>query len=190
MRFNKIKYLMVLSFILSFSLFTQTENSANLSESKIWFGAGVVLGNFDYGGNGGGFGVDLNYNTGRKIYKARCLYMKEVIFDLFGGAPPANSVWESGLLFGLISPNGKKRISLAAGISYVGGTKISEEYDDEYESSPYVKKNISTIGFPVEVQVLYAFNREEGGSITLFGDINSENNFVGVTVSFILGRLR
>ena len=181
----------VLSFILllSVSMYSQTENPVVASDSRIWVGTGAVISNFENGGASGGFGGDLNYATGGKLYKARCLYVKEVTFIPFEGQPPEGSLLESGLLFGLISPKWKKRLSIAAGISYVGGTKINEEYDDGL-SSEYVKKDISTVGIPVEAQVLFSFDREVGAGVTIFGDLNSENSFGGITISLIMGKLR
>jgi hypothetical protein len=180
----------VLSFILLLSvpIFSQTETLNIAPDSRIWVGTGAVISNFENGGASGGFGGDLNFATGGKLYKARCMYVKEVTFILFEGEPPVSSLWESGLLFGLISPKWKKRLSIAAGISYVGGTKVLENYDEV--NSQDAIKDISTIGLPVEVQVLFSFDREVGAGLTVFGDLNSENSFGGITISLIMGKLR
>ena len=180
----------VLSFILLFSvsIYSQKETPVVVSDSRIWFGMGAVISNFENGGASGGFGGDLNYASKGKLFKARCLYVKEVTIFLSESMPPESKIWESGLLFGFISQKWKKRISCAAGISYVGGTKVLDNYDEV--NSQDAIKDIGTVGLPVEVQVLFSFDREVGAGVTVFGDLNSENSFGGITVSLIMGKLR
>lgn len=185
---NIKKIVFSLFLLLCVSLSAQTAVFNKMSDSRIWLGLGAVISNFENGGASGGFIGDLNYASKGKLYKARCLYLKEVTIFFSESMPPESKIWESGLLFGLISSKWKKRLSCAAGISYVGGTKVLENYDEV--NSQDAIKDIGTVGLPVEVQVLFSFDREVGAGVTVFGDFNSENSFGGITISITMGKLR
>ena len=178
---------LVIFFCTFMSLFAQTDGIKTTSETKTWFGAGVGLGSFTSidGNFGTSLGLSLNHLRSDRSYKVRFVRVKDLDLDLFGTSPPPESVWDIGILYGFARPRGKGSIIFSGGVSYVGGMKyLTDDYDN------YKEIDISTIGLPLEAQFVRSFSSGLGLSTTLFGNINSENSFGGVTLNLIFGKLR
>ena len=159
--------------------FAQTDGIKTISGTKTWVSAGVGLGNI-----GPSLGLSLNHLRNDRLYKVRFIRMEEFVLNLFGSSLPPESAWDIGFLYGIGSTKGKSSITISSGVSFVGGMRLG---DDE---SNYKEISISTIGLPVEAQVAWSFLQGFGLSVTLFGNINSEKSFGGVTLNLIFGKLR
>ena len=170
---------LVIFFCAFMGLFAQTDGIKTISETKTWISAGVGLGNI-----GPSLGFSLNHLRNNRLYKVRFVREEEFVFNLFSSSPPPESAWDIGLLYGIGSTKGKSSIMMSGGVSYVGGVRI----DDDKITSKEI--SISTIGLPVEAQIAWFFSPEFGLSVTLFGNINSEKTFGGVTFNLIFGKLR
>ena len=184
MQFRAVGILAVIVFLYTSINLLAQEKSV---QTKAWFSAGVGLGSFNSisGNFGTSLGLNLNYLRSGRSYKVRYVSVKDFNIDLYGSSRPPESVWDIGALYGFERPRSKGSVIFSGGVSYVGGMKyIPGDYDN------YERNNISTIGLPLEAQFIWSFSSGLGLSTTLFGNINSEKSFGGVTLNLIFGKLR
>ena len=178
---NRSSRLIVLIFFfcMLMSLNAQKDEKKTISVSKTWFSAGVGLGNI-----GPSIGLSLNHLHNDRLFKVRFVREEEFVLNLFGSSPPPESVWDIGLLYGFCRTKGKSSIMFSSGVSYVEGMRLGDD------DTNYKEISISTIGLPVEAQFMWPFSKCMGLGVTLFGNINSESIFGGITLNLIFGKLR
>ncbi|HQO10646.1 MAG TPA: hypothetical protein PLK90_11105 [Clostridiales bacterium] len=178
---------LVIIFFLIVSL--QAQDSMFISSDRqTWLGIGPGLGSINSAAHQSTvFGMNFNHASSGYIYKARYLYLHEIVMNIMGDPPPADDVWETGLLFGFSSRKEDTIVSLSAGISHVGG--VRHEFVNLLSGYKYDKIDISTVGLPVEAQAVFSFSQSVGMSVILFGDFNSENKIFGAQFCLIIGKL-
>lgn len=143
-------------------------------EGKNGSGAGGT-GSVSVEHNGGIFTLRRSdYETGPTIWEqiGDCLTSLFFVCDTGGGG----SVEEWGLLYGKWFADGK--VSLSAGISQLKGDDVGDN-----------KEDFTTWGIPFEVNSAIAEGRYAGVGVSFLGNLNSKESFVGVFLTFQLGRL-
>jgi hypothetical protein len=129
--------------------------------------------------------ASINYSKNTHVLKLRAI----------GGggiqSPPDNDrAGDIGLLYGYRHSFGNISISYMAGTAITAGTYKGDKYYVENDPLPrYEMVEYRTIGFPLEVQLDMNSLRPFGLSISLFGDLNSEKSFVGLSANILIGRL-
>ena len=114
--------------------------------------------------------------------------------NIFGTISPAESDWDVGMLYGLMGKAKYAMASISAGLSVVGGVHRGEFLyssgswfgtTDHYENNEF-----STIGIPVEAQLLITPSASFGFGIYRFANLNAEESFTGGLICLQFGRLR
>jgi hypothetical protein len=186
----KILILIFMAATFTPGLYSQENGTTDPEHSYLWLNAGIGLGSFtSMSGNfGSTFGAGLNYCYDSHFLKGRFVQLRELDLNIFGDSPPPDKVWDIGIMYGLKSTKNKSTITMSAGISYVGTVKnlYVEQISDYY----YASDSIETFGIPLEAQVVWLTSAGIGVGVILFGDINSENSFGGVTLNVVLGIMK
>ena len=142
-------------------------------------------------------------------YKKSVISMRNTIswrrkkISLKGAAKPPEKVWDAGLLFGRSNVDKKVTASLSAGIGLTRGTRRGEftgckkpEYsekmltrweafdhglgcDDQFEDEKF-----NAVGFLMQAEISY----KKIGMLA-FANYNKEQSFLGVSLSYVLGKI-
>jgi hypothetical protein len=131
------------------------------------------------------FPLSFNYSTGSKLFRFRHYY-NSLTIPL---SEQTESVRDIGFLYGYSKEFSRGTVSLSGGISLVAGYFYSYEYEDGtgYTSD---RENFSTVGFPFEAQLDWSAFRRFGIGLSIYGDINNEMSFYGISFNFNIGKLR
>jgi len=143
-----------------------------------WFSAGLGGGNFAYAA-----GATLSARRDGKLVTLRCMWNSQTRFFDF----PEETVWDVGLLAGLIRPGSRITISLSAGIAVVGGSRLGRQLPG-YLFPKYEEDEFTTVGMPLEIQVTSLPESRLSGSLHLFANLNPERSFLGALVCVRFGK--
>jgi len=179
---NSRTHISTLSLIICALLLNLSIDSAFTQSNRTTFWLNGGLGVNSLGSLAGSANVSLQLD--KYIYALRATANSENA-ELFGGG---DEFFDTGLLFGLATKSRKKFASIAIGIARVTGNR--------YEGKPGLfgggkRVNIApTVGFPVEVQLFLRPASFFGVGTYIYGNLNSEQSFGGITLCLQLGKLR
>ena len=182
----KLKYILILSLILSVSLFTQTESLNNQPDERLWIslGLGVSDDQIDPWQPYPSSGFSFNYSYGNKLFRLRYYYNS--LHAPF--TEQMKCVEDIGFLYGYRKQFAKGAVSLSVGISLVNGFYykwLGPESGETYDRISY-----SSVGFPFEAQLDWLPFRKFGLGMSIYCDLNSEMNYYGLMLSVNLGKVR
>lgn len=152
------------------SMCTRDLYSEPQSRKGNWYNLGLGSGDI-HGFKRIAFSVSLTHRRVATTYSFRFLAMmrpfSEAMYD---------NAWELGVLYGRILTPPSSPILVSGGIGLgVGGVRV--KYD-----------NVTIIGAPIEVQLLYKPNSPIGIGLYGFANINTQQIFYGVTFCLSFGR--
>ena len=164
------------------SLFVATGASAQtepgVAPRGVWLSAGFGAGTFLSHANDAAFAgsASLTYRFGANLIVLRGAGVAE----LFG-----SGAGDVGLLFGRARVQPHRRTSIAAGLAVVGGCRSTSTavLGGGCNRAP------TSIGIPVEAQVVWVPLRELGLGLVAFADVSRHLSFVGAALSIQVGRL-
>jgi hypothetical protein len=153
------------------------DTSGSVEESHYWLNMGFGISTVDMSG-----GAGFSCQTGKRLISIRYTHNEDFAFL----EPVKESVWDVGVLYGIIRKSNYGLISASAGISIVGGYDRGERIDftDSYE-----KKNFLTFGVPLEVQLFFTPFDYVGVGINGFANLNPKKTFTGVLLCLQIGKL-
>jgi hypothetical protein len=164
-------FLIVLSLLLfTFSMFTQDLYSEPQSIEGKWFNVGLGMG-YIHGYNRAASCISGTLRKGNTTYSIHFAGL----FRPLSGAE-YDTAWDLGVLYGkaLTPPNSLFLISGGIGLS-LGRVTVKYDY-------------VSTIGIPVEAQLLFKPFSSFGIGLYGFANLNTQQSYYGVTLCFTIGR--
>ena len=126
--------------------------------------------------------VELKFTTGQE-------------YQMFGGKSPVNSVSDLSVLYGLASESELGRVSAAAGLGLVWGTKRGSIMNAYYSTNwffgetTYDSETYFTVGIPVELKAQLHLMKFVGIGLTLSSNINAKRPYIGGTINLQFGVL-
>jgi hypothetical protein len=153
------------------------DTSGSVEECHYWLNMGFGISTVDMSG-----GAGFSYQSGKKLISIRYTHNEDfTLFEL-----PKESVWDVGVLYGIIRKSNYGLISASGGISIVGGYHRGAyiESTDSYE-----KKSFFTFGIPLEFQLFFTPFDYVGVGLNEFANLNPENTFVGMLLCLQIGKL-
>jgi hypothetical protein len=169
---NKILLLFLILFISS-SL-SATEKSIKDSSEANFFSVGVGL----------MYQFTLSHLNGNTYYALRHFGQFNPLAGLASNITPGN--YEFGLLYGKAIPFNTKNIgfiALSTGLSYVHLVREGEVISYEH----YKKKEIHTIGIPLELQLTKSFTQSSTYGFSITANLNRECIFFGIFLNLGFG---
>jgi len=172
-------YISLLLLASTTTLLAQTNESAEGKENRYFsinIGAGIGPNLSPYQGRTLAYGISSSFQFGHVMITPRYAGVTEAL-NMTGFL--TRSVHDAGVTIGYSTrtPGSSGYLSIAAGIGYVGGR---EDYDTY----------ISTIGFPIDVQLFFTPSSFVGIGFQGIANINPERSFYGVLLCLQLGKLR
>jgi len=151
------------------------QDTTNSKPSSYWFSLGLGMSVFsNNAGISGGGSFSLDYEK----YFITIRYIENIEFVILG--PSSESVWDLGVLYGQCSKTSYGKVSIAGGIAIVGGFNRGEYiHGSGWFSSRYEKVGFTSIGIPVEAQLLWTPFPFFGVGINGFANINFEKSIAG-----------
>ena len=173
------KLIQILGLIVAFMIFLFDFSYAQSTRSSIqkkhyWINLGAGAGSISE--NAAALSANATYQFGKNLLTLRTAGTGE----LFG-----KSIGDYGLLYGLTLKQEQVLFSVGVGLAFVEGS-ISHGL---FSSKPPEKIG-PTIGIPLEAQLFWRPTRFLGVGLYGFANLNPEEPFVGVTLSFQFGKLR
>ena len=165
----KCSIIILLVFINTFSLLAHAqEASAVKRNSYLWLNGGLGFGTYGLAG-----GLSLSFQIGHFILTPRVAGTAEILME-------GDDVFDFGLTVGYSTkkPRPVGYFSIAGGISYVTGMSRSS-----YES-------VSTVGFPIDIQIFVTPLSFAGIGFQGAADINSQRSFWCLLLCLQIGKLR
>jgi hypothetical protein len=170
-------------FLVAFALFLSHANSISARPidtsvgPKYWLSAGVGLCSLGYMGGSASLTLQVDHMS----ISMRTTATSAGLFE--------DEYYDFGLLMGYSSQIGRGHVSIAAGIANVTGSH--SEGLNLFSSNGNGRKNISpSVGVPIEVQLYPQLSRILDLGIYGYANLNSVQNFAGITLSVRLGKLR
>lgn len=178
---------LALVFISALALFAKNSISYAQDTSNYWVNAGLGLGAFD-SRLAGSTGISLlSYQTGIRIVSIRNNI--EVSIVLFGHSPsPEESVWDIGILYGIIAKGSYGSASISGGVSLVGGIRRGKPLPGS--SYRYEELSFKTVGIPIEAQLFFTPFSFLGVGFYGFANLNLEKSFWGALLCLQVGKLK
>lgn len=173
------KLIQILGLVFAFMIFLFDVNYAqsnNSSVQKKYYWVNLGAGSGSISKNAFALSANATYQFGNNLLTLRAAGTGE----LFG-----KSIGDYGLLYGLPLKQEQVFISIGVGLAFVEGS-ISHGL---FSLIPPEKIG-PTIGIPLEVQLFWRPTRFLGMGLYGFANLNPEEPYVGVTLSFQLGKLR
>ena len=171
-------------------LLTISLSAINFKDGKkifpyhLWFGGGVGSMWSDTS-DFSTLNASVNFSMAHHIIKLRAIGS---ITD--SSTPYGESAGDIGLLYGYRQSFGNINISYLAGAGITKGTyQGARIIDNTLPYEKYEMKDYNTLCIPIEVQIDLNALRPLGLNMSLFGDLNSEKSFVGLSLNLLLGRL-
>ena len=160
-------------------LLAQTNESAETTSNRFFsinLGAGFGPVLSPYRGRSLAYGISFSLQFGHVMITPRIAGATEAL-DWTAYSP--RNVYDAGIAIGYSTrtPGSSGYLSIAAGIGYVGGRKDYDTY-------------ISTIGFPIDVQMFFTPSTYFGIGFQGIANINSEKTYYGLLFCLQFGKLR
>jgi hypothetical protein len=152
------------------------QQSLHENNSRYWFGGGLGISSLgDIAGS-----ADA------------CIQSKAILFSLRLTANSAglfrDEFFDIGLLIGPVTRSRNGHASIGIGISQVTGSRCEGL---NIFSTRSARKDITpTIGLPIEAQLFRNMTDNLAIGFYVYGNVNAEENFGGVTLSLQFGKLR
>lgn len=132
-------------------------------------------------------GFSLSAQTGKHLYIFRGIHNSEA--EIFG-LTPNETVWDLGMLYGRRFQSQYGIVTLAGGISAVGGVNRGKFIENNWFTQRYELTTFMTLGIPVELQLVWTPWRHAGLGINVFANANPEKSFSGFMFTLEFGQLR
>ncbi len=159
-----------------------TVSAAGRESSRYWVNAG-----FGAASTGIGAGASISVPAGRTLFTLRVAYTEE--FKIIGPSPKENA-WDIGFLAGYLAENENGILSGSAGLSLVSVQRRGEFLGSSgMFSSDYSSDIRTTVGIPLEIQLIWTPIEFLGIGIDGFGNLNPEKSYAGVMLMLRVGRL-
>lgn len=150
------------------------DDSITINKKYYWLNLGIGAGTV--GEEGGAMAANFSYHFDKNLLSLRAVGNGE----LFG-----KTMSDYGFLYGRSLQQNSLFVSVGAGLALVEGS-ISQGLF----STKKPEKIGPTIGLPLEVQLFFRPTRFLGIGLYGFANLNSEETFVGATISLQFGKLR
>ncbi len=168
-------------------------NAENSSESNgrefDWYNAGVGVSSF-----GDAKGMSFSYTTDKGLISLRYIHN----FSGLSSRPLLQeSIWDAGVLYGMVARTSFGLASVSGGVSAVGGVRVQEPERGSYDIGgsvlPYSLgdevERFYTVGIPLAGQLLWTPNPYIGLGIYGYANLNPEVSFAGALLGVQLGSL-
>ncbi len=186
----------ILNVIIIFSLIRFPENP-NLSRYWASVGFGFAeAGSFEASeGQGINAVFSLSYNREEKVCSLRLASISEFQLGIFQPLKiPSENIWDIGVLLGKNEKIKYGFLCFSVGVSVIGGIKRGKllyKKTSIWGGKEYYEKiEFMNIGIPVEFQIFFTPSKFAGLGIYGFGNFNPEGSFLGLSLSFIIGKIR
>ena len=151
--------------------------------NNAWFDLGI-------GGSNRGVTSQVSFSVQKGIHLITIRHIYNTEFNIFGPSP-SETVWDISMLYGRSWKSKSAMVSISGGLGLVGGVRRGDYIcSDGWFSSKYQKCPFSTIGLPLDVQLIWMPFRFLGLGIQGFANLNSEKSFHGLVANLQIGRLR
>ena len=178
---RSLKSIIILIFLFSNYLFGTDLNRQD-SSKIIGFSTSAGI-----GGNYFGFTLcgNVSFTINQHLFTVKYSNSKELRFGVENNFDePSLSLHEFGILYGRYQRKDHLLLSLSVGMSYLNGIKRGQNL--RYKE--YEQINISTIGFPFELESTFEFTNYMGLGLLFYGNINKEKTFIGGMLRIKMGR--
>jgi hypothetical protein len=178
---EKIKITVILFIFLSSFLSANNIKWEDSSEKRNSYWLGLGIGNSYFGPN---LCANISFTINQNLLTIKYSKSDEFRFNVEGHYDdPALTMKEIGILYGRFYRESILLLSASIGVSYLNGVNRGRniQYND------FEKINISTIGFPFEVETMFEFTDYAGIGIIFYGNINKEKIFTGGMLRIKLG---
>jgi hypothetical protein len=169
---SRISSYLIFSLLLLFtlSMFSQDLYSEPQSIRGKWFNVGLGMG-FIHGYSRAASSISGTLRKGNTTYS---IHLAGLFRPLSGAE--YDTAWDFGVLYGkaLTPPNNLFLISGGIGLS-LGRVTVDYDY-------------VSTIGIPIEVQLLFKPFSSFGAGLYGFANINPQESYYGLTLCLTIGR--
>jgi len=128
--------------------------------------------------------ASANFSKNTHVLKLRAIAGGPVM-----GTNQDEHAGDIGFLYGYRQSFGNINISYLAGIGLTAGEYKGKIDEDFTTYTKYEMIDYQTISLPLEIQLDLNRFRPFGLSLSVFGDLNSEKSFAGLSLSLLLGRL-
>ena len=130
-------------------------------------------------------GLGVSYSINNNIFTLRYIGADELNFQFIGVHPfendsPQEKIRDIGILYGRSFPNGNKLLSFSVGISYLKCIKRGKKIS----GYKFNRKDIATISFPFEVQVISFVSKRFGFGLTGYVNLNKQESIYGGQLVF------
>jgi hypothetical protein len=173
-----------------FLIYTQSLYSQKSNDSQLIF---CTIGGGVYDGEKSG-GLDglISLDFQKKSYQWKIRYVGVTEFNLFGPNPPENYN-DIGVLYGRVSNYKNIQLSISGGFGLVTGNRRGAYLYTPpgwFSSPEYEKKQIFTLGIPLEAEINYNPFKFLGLGFAVYANINPENSFWGINLMWKFGKVK
>lgn len=184
MKMTKLLVIMTIFGLTEVAIVHSEENSAVVSKHNFWIGMGA------------GYSAPINslptvmaYGTyGSNNHLLTLRYIRNREFAVFQDSPQ-EIINDIGFMYGRKLLNKKHVfISINGGVSYITGTIRGRLISSGCFTSVHAPVDVSTIGFPLESQLVLTPFKHVGFSLNCFGNLNPESSYIGAGLSLLVGK--
>ena len=154
---------------------------ARAEETNYWLNVG--FGRCSLGGYAGSANISIQFN--KYLVSLRTTGNSETTDFLSSG----DDFYDIGLLFGIAPLRSNLLVSAAIGLALVGGSRDTGE--SSWLFSIDRRENIgTTIGLPIEIQLIQRLSSYMGVGAYIYANINKEESFGGIALCLQLGKFQ
>lgn len=159
------------------------QDSSIKDSSLYWINLGFGGSSFEFA-----TGFSFSHQTQREHGLLSIRFIHNEKLSLFSS--PAETLWDFGILYGIMNKGTYGMVSISGGGSIVGGVRKGELLEGEWFSSKYTRKNFTSVGIPLESQLMLTPSPFFGIGLYGFANLNPEQSYFGILLNLQIGKLR